>query len=79
MAFQQSQKFEVFSMSMDNKNITDMLQSKVPFGLPTTRSVVKGMYTGKNSVPTINANHLSNLHMASEETSVGQSGSIMMP
>lgn len=69
------------SISIENRtNINDLLNSKIPFGMPTAISTVKGAYAGKNSVPNFTQNNMSNPYLASDETNAGSglSASILM-
>lgn len=81
LANKQSQRIKEMSISIENRtNINDLLNSKIPFGMPTARSTVKGAYVGKNSVPNFAQNNMSNPHLASDETNAGSgmSASILM-
>ena len=76
LANKQSQRIKEASIG-DRTNINELLNSKIPFGMPTVRSTVKGAYTGKHSSMNFAQ---SNPHLASDETNAGSgmSASILM-
>jgi hypothetical protein len=53
MANQQSQRHKDIAHQTEGRNLSDLLNSKIPFGMPATRSNNKGLYVGKNSLPNI--------------------------
>jgi hypothetical protein len=81
LANKQSQRLKDLSISLENRsNINELLNSKIPFGMPTARSNARDAYTGKHSVPNFGQNSMSNPHLTSDETNAGSglSASILL-
>jgi hypothetical protein len=81
LANKQSQRLKDLSLSLENRsNLNDILNSKIPFGMPTARSNARDAYTGKNSLPNFAQNSISHHHLTSDETNAGSglSASILL-
>jgi hypothetical protein len=59
LAKQQSQREKELALGVETTNIPELLNSKIPFGMPSARSFTKDNYAGKKSLPNFMPGHYS--------------------